>query len=255
MSGKKKTSEKNNAWLEHLKKNPPTNAKNFTEGDIRYAMNNTRSNRAAAKFLGVALSTYRRYAEMYIDMDTGKNLYELHKNLGGKGIPKPNGKKIRETWAKKNADRIEQGKLPWRLRGGDKRSDIIAELMLAGRIPAHCEKCGFNQRRLADGDLPVKVIHKDGDKTNWYADNLQVICYNCYFLYVGNLYGPKISKKLRKGLEKMEEKGLMPIAKGEIPALKLDDDTDPQTFEMNADEMERLIREYNNEGNSESKED
>jgi hypothetical protein len=43
--------------------NPPLN---LTESQIRYAMENTFSNRQAAKFLSVCYNTYLKYAEDYI---------------------------------------------------------------------------------------------------------------------------------------------------------------------------------------------
>ena len=50
------------------------------ESDIRYAMENTKSNAEAARFLKVSFTTYKKYARMYVDRETGKTLYEIHKN-------------------------------------------------------------------------------------------------------------------------------------------------------------------------------
>ena len=61
---------------------------NFTETDIRYAMDNTKSNSEAARFLKVSFTTYKKYAKQYTDSETGKTLWELHKNQSGKGIRK-----------------------------------------------------------------------------------------------------------------------------------------------------------------------
>ena len=57
---------------------------NILESEIRNAMKNTLSNRAAAKFLGVDYRTYKKYAEMY--SEEGKNLFEVHKNQSGIGL-------------------------------------------------------------------------------------------------------------------------------------------------------------------------
>ena len=61
---------------------------NLTEAQIRYAMKNSKSNSSAARFLNVSFSTYQKYAKMHIDEETGKSLYELHKNQKGKGVKK-----------------------------------------------------------------------------------------------------------------------------------------------------------------------
>ena len=52
---------------------------NLTESQIRYAMANTYSNRGAARFLNVSINTYLKYAEQYVDSETGLNLRDLHK--------------------------------------------------------------------------------------------------------------------------------------------------------------------------------
>ena len=48
------------------------------ESDIRGAMKVTQSNLQAAKYLGVSYNTYKKWAESYIDNETGKTLLELH---------------------------------------------------------------------------------------------------------------------------------------------------------------------------------
>ena len=57
---------------------------NILESEIRHAMTNTLSNRAAARFLGIDYRTYKKYAELYVD--DGKNLFEIHKNQRGVGL-------------------------------------------------------------------------------------------------------------------------------------------------------------------------
>jgi len=61
---------------------------NISESEIRYAMVNTKSAAAAARFLNVSYESFRKYARQYIDSPTGKSLFDLHKNASGKGIKK-----------------------------------------------------------------------------------------------------------------------------------------------------------------------
>ena len=63
-------------------------ARNLTKQEIERAQKYTKSNRSAAKFLGVSYNTYLLYAKMYIDETIGKNLFDKHLNRSGKGIPK-----------------------------------------------------------------------------------------------------------------------------------------------------------------------
>lgn len=72
---------------------PPS--KFLTKEDCLRAMNNTRSNRGAARFLRCSFPHYKKYAKLYTN-DDGVTLWEAHMNKSGVGIPKflPNkGKK------------------------------------------------------------------------------------------------------------------------------------------------------------------
>lgn len=50
-------------------------------------MENTRSNSAACRYLGVAYLTYKKYAKSFFD-DSGISLWDKHMNRAGKGIKK-----------------------------------------------------------------------------------------------------------------------------------------------------------------------
>ena len=54
-----------------------------------------------------------------------------------------------------------------------------------------CSKCQFNERRVLDYKVPLILNFKDGNKKNWTLDNLELLCYNHYFLYVGNIFTTK----------------------------------------------------------------
>ena len=64
------------------------NRRPLLESDLLLAMSKTKSNAAAARWLGVGIDTYRKYAKRYICEETGKTLWEKHKNVAGKGIKK-----------------------------------------------------------------------------------------------------------------------------------------------------------------------
>ena len=60
----------------------------ITEDQIWEAINNTRSNHEAARWMKITYITYKKYAKKYIDRDTGKTLFDFHMNQSAKGIPK-----------------------------------------------------------------------------------------------------------------------------------------------------------------------
>lgn len=157
----------------------------YTREDILRAMRNTSSNRAAARFLRCSYPHYRKYAEMYIDEATGKNLYELHKNQGGKGIPKftlsapKRGKKrLREPAIMD----ILEGRVPIEHFSLQKIKQRLLEM---GLLKPVCARCGFKEKRIVDGRSPLIIHHKDEDKKNWRLPNLEFLCYNCTFLNGG----------------------------------------------------------------------
>jgi hypothetical protein len=150
---------------------------------IRYAMANTKSNRSAAEFLRVAYNTYKKYAKYYIDSDSGKSLFDLHKNMRGLGISKGS---MRPT-AYKRLKEVIAGYCP------DYPSIKLKERLVRESIlEEKCNRCGFCERRILDYKIPLLMDWKDGDRTNHRLDNLQLLCYNCYYLTVDNVVGKRM---------------------------------------------------------------
>ena len=151
-------------------------AKILKKEDIQRAMKMTRSNRAAARYLHVSFTYYKKYAKTYKDEESGSSLFELHKNQAGKGIPKflSNGGKEPPI-----IDLIE-GRVP--VEHFDPKK-IKERLIFEALIEEKCAYCGFNERRVLDTKVPLVLNHKDGNKKNWHLDNLEFLCYNHAFLY------------------------------------------------------------------------
>jgi hypothetical protein len=161
----------------------------LSEAVIRNAMRHTQSNFQAARYLNMTIDTYRKYAKLYIDQETGKTLYELHKNDTGKGI-----KKI--SWKNEiSLQKIEEilGRDAYRAVNAQKLKD---RLIYEGKLNTECYKCGHHEKRVVDYKQPLILNFKDGNKNNWKHSNLEMLCYNCYFLLVGNLFSDKQIKRL-----------------------------------------------------------
>jgi len=159
-------------------------AMNISESEIRYAMENTRSCAEAARFLKVSYETFRKYAKLYKDSKSGKTLFELHKNANGKGIPKPQRERLRGHYG---IEDILEGKYP-----KYNRHRLKSRLLRSGLIEEKCECCGFNERRVTDYTVPLLLDWIDGDFTNHKRENLRFLCYNCYYLIVGNPLGGRM---------------------------------------------------------------
>lgn len=146
------------------------------QSQIEAAMKVTRSNRAAAEYLRVSFNMYKRYAQAYKN-EFGVSLFDVHKNQAGIGVTKN-----RVADSRHKVDDIILGKHP-----NYPAQKLFRRLLQSGYIEEKCKSCGFHQKRPTDLKTPLVLNHVDGDKTNHKFDNLEVLCYNCYFIHVGDL--------------------------------------------------------------------
>ena len=59
------------------------------------------------------------------------------------------------------------------------------KLFNSGYIPKICSSCGFSEERITDGKMPLLIDFLDGNLNNRKLDNIRALCYNCFFLLVG----------------------------------------------------------------------
>ena len=118
--------------------------------------------------------TYRKYAKMY-------GLYGRVANAAGKGISKAIKN---EDSGKYPLNKILDGKFP-----NYSTNRLKTRMMRSNRIEHKCNKCGFSEKRISDNVIPVLLNYIDGNPKNKLRDNLELLCYNCYFLHVNNPFG------------------------------------------------------------------
>ena len=157
---------------------------NISESEIRYAMANTQSCAGAARFLKVSYEAFRKYARLYTDSETGKTLFEMHKNKAGKGIPRATKPRLRGHYGLLD---ILDGKYP-----NYPHSRLKIRLLKNAILEEKCDSCGYCERRVSDYSVPLLLDWIDGDRTNHKRDNLRLLCYNCYYQEVGNLFGGRM---------------------------------------------------------------
>jgi len=144
------------------------------------AMEATKSNRAAARYLNVSYQHYRKYAKLYTDKETGKTFLEAHGNRAGKGIPKflkNKGKKV-------DLMDVIEGRVPLDSFTPEK---LKIRLFAEGYLKEECCLCGFKERRNVDYKIPLLLSFVDRNKKNYRLENLQVLCYNHYFIHYGDI--------------------------------------------------------------------
>ena len=57
-------------------------------------------------------------------------------------------------------------------------------------LKEQCYHCGFAERRVTDYKTPLLLNFKDGNRNNYLTDNLELLCYNDYFLLVADPLTP-----------------------------------------------------------------
>jgi hypothetical protein len=64
-------------------------------------------------------------------------------------------------------------------------------LIEEGFLNEECYNCGFHERRLLDYKVPIILHFKDNNKKNYRIENLEFLCYNCYYLTIGDIFTGK----------------------------------------------------------------
>ena len=70
-------------------------------------------------------------------------------------------------------------------------------LITEGFLAEECAVCKFHERRVNDYKIPLLLNFKDNNKNNWNISNVELLCYNHYFLQIGDIF----SDKQIKGIE------------------------------------------------------
>ena len=109
--------------------------KPITKEQLLNAMKMTKSNMSAARFLGISYMHYKRYAKLFVDEESGKTLFELHKNQSGKGIKKHLGGKDPDL------KQLMDGEVFVKSYSLNRYKD---RLIQEGYIEEKCNRCGHN---------------------------------------------------------------------------------------------------------------
>jgi hypothetical protein len=145
-------------------------ARPILESQIRAAQEKSKSALSAARTLGISYNTYKKYAKLY-------GIFEDLKNPSGIGIERKVG--IRNT--KYHIEDLIDGKhLKYPLH------KFKNKLFDSGYVPKVCGSCGFGEERITDGKMPLLIDFLDGNLNNRKLDNIRPLCYNCFFLIVGD---------------------------------------------------------------------
>ncbi len=156
--------------------------KPLTKEQIVAAMGVTKSNRSAARYLNCSYTHYKQWAKNYDATEPGyNNLFEQHLNQAGKGIKKWIGNHGKTP----PLQDLINGIIP---ATSFSPAKIKKRLFEEGYLKEECGLCGFSERRVSDYKIPLLLHFKDKDPKNYRLDNLEVLCYNHYFLTVADVF-------------------------------------------------------------------
>ncbi len=153
------------------------------------AMDKTKSVKAAARYLNCSYHHLKRYMKLYVDEESGKTLFDKHKNQQGKGIPKF----LRASGKEPSLIDIIEGKINPASFSPEK---LKYRLTVEGHLEECCGNCGFTEHRVTDHKVPLILHFKDKNKLNYNLSNIEFLCYNCYFLFIGEVFSERDIKKL-----------------------------------------------------------
>lgn len=176
------------------------------ESEIMAAQSISKTEAEASRKLGVSFMTYRKYAKMY-------GLYGRVANAAGKGIAKPIKN---EDSGKYPLNKILEGKFP-----NYSTNRLKVRMIRGNRIEEKCNKCNFCERRISDNIMPLLLNYIDGNIKNKKRENLELLCYNCYFLYVNNPFGCRKSFKVSNSDTQIET-NIEELSAEEIENIKIE---------------------------------
>jgi hypothetical protein len=156
------------------------NQKPILQSEIQEAIDRAPTAKKAARLLGISYLTFKKYARLY-------------------GIHKTKGWPVKKGICCRGPIDPSKGKFPIQDILDGKHPDfpihrLKDKLIRSGIKKTECEHCGYHERRITDGKLPLLLNFEDGNNKNHKLENIRLLCYNCTFTcgkgYISK--GPKI---------------------------------------------------------------
>ena len=187
-----------NASTDSFILNDPTKGKKsrivpLYEHEIKHVVFNIpdiKSNRDASQYLNVSFKRWKKYASLYIEKESGKSYFQLLLDRSNKAkgqrliiLKKLHRKKKWDEWYVKNIlEKLNNSELDVK-KYTQKR---LKEFLIANDVLVErCACCGYSEKNMLTGKVPLLIDHIDCDYTNWKIENLQMLCFNCFSQLVG----------------------------------------------------------------------
>lgn len=166
----------------HKKKSSALRTSTYGNGlslqQVESTIKATKSNMQAARYLSISYPTWKKYSSQYKHPD-GVSYFEKHKNPTGVGIPKFFGPLSKRYNIDDLLNGLHPSYPPFKLKN---------RLIKLGKLEEKCKICGFEEHRIGDARVPLMMDFEDGNPLNRSLSNIRLLCYNCYFMYVGDIF-------------------------------------------------------------------
>ena len=147
---------------------------------MKWGINQTLSMRQAAKLMGVAYNTFKKYAKLY-------EVFQPVESQKGIKHTTTGGHKPTEL------ERIFAGKNP-----NYSTTKLLHRCFREGYLKEECCNCGESRYRASDMSKPLMLDYMDDDFSNKELINLRVLCFNCFFIMKGQRLKVKQPKNVRQ---------------------------------------------------------
>lgn len=149
--------------------------KYYSKEVVKSTLESTKSMMEAARVLGCSYVHLKKFLKIY-KTEEGIPFLHAYKNQSGKGMSK-NARKTMGDNTIKTMD-ILTGKVNIaRFTYEQIKNRVIRDKILKPL----CHRCGYAGKR-DDGMRPLILTFKDNNIKNFNKDNLELLCYNCYFM-------------------------------------------------------------------------
>ena len=168
-------------------------AKILTKQQIEKALNAGKTHKNASRILNVNYATYIKYCKLYTN-EAGESLWYSNRNRGAKGIPRY----LNNRGVLKDVNLILDGTMVDVERHSiEKFKEVLVRNAI---MEEKCCSCGFNEARIFDYKVPLLINFKNKNKSDWTRDNIEFLCYNCYFLQIGNIFNNKQLRDIQENV-------------------------------------------------------
>ena len=146
----------------------------LTKNMIEESQKHSKSNMEAARWLKVSYNTYKKWAKYY-------NLFDQHLNQSGVGVKK--------GWA---TYRIPLEEIFNGTRKCHYTLPTLKKRMVEdGYAIEECTLCNWNEGRVTDGHIPLRIDFIDDNSENKSMENMRLLCPNCFYVHNGFFYSSK----------------------------------------------------------------